>query len=170
MTTPLPLLYREISLTKGQVALVSPHRYEEIKAFKWFATFDRPSGHFYALRNTVNSNGKRFQLSMHRQIMGLGYGDRRQVDHIDRLHTLNNTDENLRIVERWQNARNQGLRSSNASGYKGVFFDNNRGRWVAKIVIYGKQKHLGCFAAPETAYAAYCKAAKAYFGEFAYTI
>jgi hypothetical protein len=32
-----------------------------------------------------------------------------------------------------------------------------------------KQKHLGLFSTPEEAYAAYCVAAKAVFGEFAKT-
>ncbi len=74
---------------------------------------------------------------------------------------------NLRAATRAQNNLNTKRRSDNASGYKGVFWSTQKQRWVARIHIDGKPKHLGSFKVAEDAYAAYCEAAKASYGQFA---
>jgi hypothetical protein len=104
---------------------------------------------------------------MHRQIMGLEYGDPRQVDHVDPNKTLDNTDDNLRLATIADQRHNQRKRKTNTSGFKGVSPDKYPGKWRAAITINGKDKNLGTFATKELAYAAYCSAAKEAFGEFA---
>jgi hypothetical protein len=165
--TPLPeQSYREIKLTQGQVALVSPHRYEEINSFKWYAFWNKLGNCFYAARVVKYSDGKRRIMFMHRQIKGLQDGDPREADHEDHLRTLDNTDDNLRIVDKWQQAQHRRKRRDNTSGYKGVQLCNG-GRWRATITVRGRRIHLGYFSTAKAAYAAYCQAAMEYHGEYA---
>lgn len=88
------------------------------------------------------------------------------VDHIDG-NGLNNTRVNLRVANSTENARNTRLRKDNTSGFKGVTWHKKNRKWRAVIKVDGGQKHLGMFDTLEAAYAAYCKAALHYFGEFA---
>jgi hypothetical protein len=60
-----------------------------------------------------------------------------------------------------------GFRKNNTSGFKGVTWHNVNLQWQARIAVGGKRKSLGYFNTPEEAHKAYCKAAKAHFGEFA---
>lgn len=88
------------------------------------------------------------------------------IDHIDG-NTLNNAWQNLRDVSHENNSRNQKRRSSNTSGYKGVCFDVERGKYRAYINYDKKQNIIGFFDTAEEAYAAYCEAALKYHGECA---
>jgi len=54
---------------------------------------------------------------MHRDIMGLEYGDPHQVDHKKRMNTLDNRRSNLR-VRSIRNQQNVGLRKDNTSATK----------------------------------------------------
>lgn len=47
-----------------------------------------------------------------------------------------------------------------SSQYKGVVFDKNRGKWMARITVNGKKKHLGRFNTEIEAHNAYQKALK----------
>ena len=56
---------------------------------------------------------------------------------------------------------------TSTTGYKGVTFHKRDKAWQAQIRVNGKCKYLGFFKTPELAYAAYCKAAKELYGDFA---
>jgi hypothetical protein len=168
MTSPTPE-YREIPLTHEQVARVSPHRFEEINSFEWSARWSKNAGSYYAVRSSRPINGKRHTILMHRQILGLAYGDPREGDHVDPEDTLNNTDENLRIASVPEQQRNKGLTKSNTSGFKGVSWHKATGKWQAQIMAEMKKKYLGLFDTKELAHAAFCAAAAKYHGEFART-
>jgi hypothetical protein len=77
------------------------------------------------------------------------------IDHIDD-NPLNNKVDNLQIVtHRFNVCKTQGRYSSK---YKGVYWYKNR--WVSRIVIKGKPKHLGRFKCEHAAHHAYQKALK----------
>ena len=162
-----PAKYREIPLTRGQVAIVDAADYEWLAQWKWYAVFVPDVGSFYATRNVRVADGTQRQIRMHRQILGLGFGDRRKGDHIDPSKTLDNRRHNLRVSTNAENCRNRRTHSTNKSGYKGVSWHKASGKWRPQICINGKRQNLGGFDNPTEAYAAYCAAARRLHGEFA---
>jgi hypothetical protein len=76
-----------------------------------------------------------------------------QIDHIDRDKT-NNKLSNLREATISQNQWNRPMNRNNTSGYTGVYFNKQSGKWQAYIRVNNKQKHLGSFANPELAHEA----------------
>lgn len=92
-----------------------------------------------------------------------------KIDHRD-LDKANNRIGNLRPATQSQNMANSAKGPRNRSGFKGVHFGRDASRskpWRASIRQDWKLKHLGWFATPEEAHAAYVAAAKSVFGEFA---
>lgn len=166
MTSP-DQVYRLIPLTQGQCARVSSHRFEELSQHKWCALWSKSTETFYAVRTEI-TDGKRANVYMHRQILGLKFGDRTKGDHRNG-DTLDNTDVNLRIATSLQNNRNRRISRNNTSGYKGVSQDaRNPDLWVAYIKVDGKTKRLGSRNSPESAYEdLYIPAALKHHGEFA---
>ena len=88
-------------------------------------------------------------------------------DHLDHIDgdPSNNRIANLREASPLQNRANARIRRDSGSGFKGVRKEWNR--WSARITIDRKEIHLGAFATPEEAYAAYCRAAEKARGRFA---
>src|SRR6266498_2819191 len=79
---------------------------------------------------------------MHHLILKVTPG--REVDHIDG-NPRNNQRSNLREATRQQNALNQKRRSSNTSGYIGVYWASHANKWAANVRINGKTRFLGYY-------------------------
>jgi hypothetical protein len=152
---------KEIPLTKGKVALVDDADYEWLMQWNWYAWFSPRSKTWYARR----SNGDQ-KLYMHREILRAGQGV--TVDHADH-QTLNNQRYNLRSCSQSLNMANQVISSANSSGFKGVCWDSNRGRWHCGIMVNKRKKNIGRFSSVTDAARAYDAAAVEIFGEFALT-
>jgi len=88
------------------------------------------------------------------------------IDHRDG-NPSNNCWSNLRRATRSQNCANRGVPRNNTCGLKGVSRDGPR--WRATIHRKGRRHYLGNFPTPQAAHAAYAKAARELFGEFART-
>ena len=151
---------KKIPLTQGKFAIVDDEDFDELMKHKWYTYNQR--GYIYAVRHSLDKSGKR--IWMHRSI--INPNENLFVDHRDG-NGLNNTRCNLRVCTKQQNCMNTRLSKRNKSGFKGVYFETNIGKWKAIIVLSGKKKYLGIFDRPETAHAAYIDAAKKYFGDFA---
>jgi hypothetical protein len=82
-----------------------------------------------------------------------------QIDHQDRIRNNNRLD-NLRLATASQNSLNRGVRKNNTSGFKGVSYAKQTGKWWARIVVNGSRQSLGLFNSAEEAARAY-KAAEA---------
>jgi hypothetical protein len=87
------------------------------------------------------------------------------IDHRNR-DSLDDRIDNLRLATRNQQQYNQGIRSNNKSGFKGVSWVQKCQKWHASIQINGKSKNLGYFDDPAKASEAYLKAATDLHGEF----
>lgn len=148
----------KISLTQGKHALVDDKDFERLSQFKWHL---RHNG--YAARNKSRKVGGG-TIFMHRIVLGAPKG--MESDHING-DKLDNRRKNLRICTSSQNKANRNKQSNNSSGFKGVRFNVERGKWCAFIGFKGRSFNLGRFKYRKEAIVAYNKAAKKHFGEFA---
>ncbi len=164
--TPLDPSYRLIPLTQGQFALVSPQHYDWLNQWKWFALWRPKSNTFYAVRNSPRGLGPRHLIQMHRLILGLERGDKREGDHRNR-NGLDNRIGNLRLANHSQQKFNQGLRSDNASGYRGISKKKGRTHWRVEICENGNRHVIGYFRDLGDAIRARKEASEKYHGEFA---
>jgi hypothetical protein len=155
---------KEIPLTHGLFALVDDSDYVILSKYKWHATTIHRDGKVSYRAARTGRPISPIPVLMHRQIMGFPEG--KQVDHING-NPLDNRRANLRICENAQNNRNKGLTKASTSGYKGVSFSKQIGKWRAYIVTNYRQTSLGLFDNPLDAAKAYNVAALKYHGEFA---
>ena len=157
---------RQIPLTQGKVALVDDTDYEWLNCFKWYAHQNHCT--FYAERNVSLSKNEHTVEYMHRLILGLQAGDRRQCDHRDG-NGLNNCRSNLRVCTVAQNQRHQRLHYRNTTGFKGVTRRKRitRNPYIAQIQVNNKHIHLGYYREKNEAKKARLKAEKKYYGDFA---
>jgi hypothetical protein len=152
----------------------------------------RPRSHFnsdrgwrcFNSRFAGNVAGNKFTLSDGKEYFQLGIAGRNyqihrivyainkgvdpggfDVDHIDN-NGLNNKPENLRLATRSENMGNRGKNRNNTSGWKGVYWHDQRQKWVASIKVNGRARYLGLFSNPEDASSAYQRASLSLFGEF----
>lgn len=157
---------RELKLTQGQVVLVDDCDYEWLNQWKWFAWYSKTVRSFYAVRNSPQIKNKQGCIYMHRLILGLEYGDKRQGDHRNH-NTLDNHRDNLRICTHSQSMMNRKSFQNTTSQFKGVHWHKASKKWAAQIKLNKKSKYLGEFRQEIDAAESYNKAAKEYFGDFA---
>lgn len=145
----------------------------DLAEYNWTAV-PHHSGNFYATRHamipTEGQASKSVHIKMHRVILerklGRSLNSHELTDHKNG-NTLDNRRANLRVADKYQNARNVKRPINNKHGHKGVSFHRKTKKWQAEIHVNGKKKYLGLFETPEKAHDAYCEAATKYFGEFA---
>lgn len=104
----------------------------------------------------------------HRLIWKLVHGTEPTViDHWDK-NPNNNRMANLRPATKTTNGGNSKVHINNQIGLKGVGRGNalRTTTFYAAITISGRKIRLGSFPTAEEAHAAYCAAAREYFGEF----
>jgi hypothetical protein len=158
---------RTIPLTQGKEALVDDCDYEYLTQWKW--RFER-GGHRrtgYAVCWDAGSKLRKL-VKMHRLVAERGglTTDGKQIDHVDG-NGLNNCRDNLRLATSSQNRANLRRARNNTSGFKGVQWHRQNGRFRAYIRVAGRQHHLKYFHDPRDAARAYNEAALKHFGEFA---
>lgn len=95
------------------------------------------------------SEGKRYEIQMHRQILGLKPGDTRQGDHMNR-DRLDNRRSNLRIASGARQVQNQNSPATfngkpPESAYRGVYKIKKRGKWTGKWKAVVANHYLGSF-------------------------
>ena len=153
---------RLIPLTQGQWTIVWESDYEWLMQWKW-TSIRQEGGYHYAARS-IRIDGVDTWIRMHRLITNAPDGI--DVDH-EFGNTLDNRRDVLRVASEAENQRNKRKHRDNKSGYKGVTFHPQTGKWRAQIMVDGNKFSLGLFATPELAHAAYCVAAAKYHKEFA---
>lgn len=147
-----------IPLTNGQQAII-----DIVDADLALSKWNDYRG--YVRRNTTWKKATKLHRVILERIIGRSLDSSEMCDHING-NPLDNRRENLRIADKYQNARNRGKSSLNKSGYKGVSRRATTTKWVAQIRVNAKNYHIGLFNTAEEAYAAYCEAGKRLHGEF----
>lgn len=126
-----------------------------VYSYTWYI-FKNQADNFYAKSWTPSINKKRTRITLHTLLTGFNF-----VDHING-NGLDNRRINLRKSNHRTNAMNRKkLRKNKESIYKGVFIQKqtNKGGWLSRIVVNGKQKYLGTFVLEKDAAIAYNEAA-----------
>jgi hypothetical protein len=111
-------------------------------------------------------DGRKYKSSRLAFLYMRGRWPEQMMDHID-CNRANDKWSNLREATPTQNSANRRKERRNKSGYKGVSWFSAAKKWVAHIGDGNTQKNLGYFDDPAEAHAAYFKAAKQRFGEYA---
>ncbi len=144
---------KQITLVNNKgYAEVDDDDYERAIKHRWY--LQKSSSTNYA-QSKYKDNGKWISFGLHQLIMNT-LGTKHKVDHKDR-NGLNNTKDNLRIASHSDNIKNR-RKHRGTSKYTGVNL-HLYGKWLAKININGKQKHIGTFDNEIDAARAYNKAA-----------
>ena len=132
--------YIEIPLTQGQKTKIDRKDFELVRdSGCWCVTRDRYG--FYA-RKGIWQNKRVKKLSLSRFL--LNAPSNLWVDHINH-DTLDNRRENLRLVTPVENTRNRVKHMKGSSRYLGVCWDKASQRWLAQIMVSGKNHNLGRF-------------------------
>lgn len=105
----------------------------------------------------IKVDGKQYKAHRLAWLYMYGTFPNKDIDHINR-NKIDNSIYNLREVSNQQNSWNQKVAKNNTSGFTGVTWYKRVGKWGAYIKVDYKRKHLGFFAAPEQAHAAYLAA------------
>lgn len=143
--------------SKGEEFYFDLEDYDKIKDYCWFINDDG-----YVIGN---NNMTRKLVRFHRLILPVT--EKEQVDHI-KHKTNDNRKSQLRIVTNAQNSMNRVKQPNNTSGVTGVYWDSNKQRWCAEIIINQKKIYLGVYSNFDDAVNARKKAEKKYFGEYSY--
>lgn len=132
-----------VPLTQGRVAIIDATDVDLVRGFRWTARCSPGASDFYAVR------GHRETVLMHRVIIDAPSGF--DVDHANH-DTLDNRRSNLRVASRRDNNRNRRApRVDGVSGYLGVGYHAQTGRWRARVAVDGRRLSLGLFVTAQEA-------------------
>ena len=137
----IPLLDRTGELVEH--AIVDSDNVAHLSQWCW-RLFRAQSSLLYATRGTA-ATGKMQAVMMHREIMGLPrVRNGEEVDHING-NGLDNRRSNLRVLSHAHNHQNRRSNSNSTSQFRGVYWNRQRQKWVAKGKLNGTNYHLGYF-------------------------
>lgn len=149
-----------IPLLNSPLSAIIDDSFAYLSQFQWRELHCPPAKTIYAAA-TID----RKLVRLHRLILGIS-DPKIRIDHHDGTG-LNNTLDNLRIASPSQNTANTPRLSTNTSGFKGVYWCQEKKKWRAQIVFNNKTRSLGRFADPVAAAKTYDTHALVCFGEFA---
>lgn len=156
--------HNRIPLSGGGFARIDLEDFEMLNAFTWRKNRIGRMDYAYAYIGGGRKHPR--QCSMHRLVMGARKGQ--MLDHKNR-NGLDNRKSNLRFTNKKGNEGNSRPRlNKRSSKFKGVQFHAQNKNWLAQLRKNGIATHLGVFKTARQAALAYDRAARVYFGEFAY--
>lgn len=116
----------------------------------------------------IRTHGKLYGSHILAWLYMTGEWPSEDIDHRD-TDRSNNRWNNLREASRAENLRNARAHRDSKAQFKGICWNKQRSKWVAKICVNYKQINLGLFETPQEAHAAYVEASKKLHGEFGRT-
>lgn len=153
---------KKIPLTQNKFALVDDKDFDYLNQWKWCA-----DAKGYAVRSEKRSQtgrDKRNLIRMQREILDAPTD--LFVDHING-DKLDNRRINLRLATPSENMRNRKISYNNKSGYKGVWFNRKKQKYVAYIKFNNRSHVLAHSDDVIDAAHIYNQFAEQIFGEFA---
>lgn len=139
--TAIAIISRKHGTIKTLISTEKLQRAEEFDG-RWYASWDNGTRSFYVLGHITRENGKRSNISLQRWIT---YEPNGEVDHIDH-DTLNNTNQNLRIVSRGENCQNKkGAQKNSKSGRRGVSWNKSSKKWMVQVRANNKVTTVGLY-------------------------
>ena len=149
------IVLRNIEENEIARAIIDKKNIEKVMTYKWRLL----SGKGYVVATHKNK-----PLLLHRFIMGTP--PNMLTDHIN-MDKLDNRECNLRICNDSGNMQNRDELITNKSGFKGVYYHKQTGKWASSITSKGIKKHIGLFDTPKEAAQAYNNIAIKLHGEYA---
>lgn len=120
--------------------------YDLISKYSWHLTSSRKLSY---VQGYIPGNRKATNVKFHRLVMNAPKTT--LIDHING-NTLDNRKGNLRQSTVAENNSNlTRVRKNNTSGYRGVYYNSNAGKWVAQANLNNIRYYLGLFNTPEKA-------------------
>lgn len=114
----------------------------------------------------IGGSGKTFRASNLAWLWMTGEWPSKDVDHVNQSKS-DDRFGNLRLATAQQNKQNSPKYRNNKSGFKGVHFAKDRGRYRAQVSVDGKCRVFGSFATAEEAALARDMAVREVYGDFA---
>jgi len=124
-----------VTLTQGYTAIIDAADADLAAPYNWSARVSTREDRTYAFRRIDGHT-----TYLHRIVMGLVVGDKREVDHIN-SDPLDCRRANMRIATRTQNAHHIRSHRNSSSRFVGVSWHAQTSTWRAAI----GEKHLGLF-------------------------
>jgi hypothetical protein len=146
-------------------ALVDQEDYERVSQHTW-GVLKNKKGHVYFQTMIRKPDGKQTTILLHRFLMNVT-DPKVIVDHKNHDY-LDCRKGELRVCTKAENTQNQRKHRNNTSGFKGVSWHKNAGKYQVQIRVNGKVKHLGLRDCPIQAAKLYDAAAIGLHGEFAH--
>lgn len=144
---------QQIPLSRGMSAVLDDEDFNRLSQYHWCYRPEREGKLGYAIRH-ASAGGTTRTVYLHRQVMGpVPVGHEVIFLNHDRLDCRRC---NLRVVTTQDARRHHRVaRSNSKSGLKGVRFNPDNESWSASLCRNGHQYHIGTYASPEQAVAAY---------------
>jgi hypothetical protein len=144
-----------IKTHNGSVIIADTDEYQRLSKYSWCIS---KTG--YAVANIKGKVTK-----MHRYILAEQICSGLVVDHKNG-NPLDNRKANLRVCTQAENAKNLRIKKTNTLGIKGVRLTKD-GKYNTRIVVDGKEIHLGNYTTVDEAVRHRKDAEEKYYGEFA---
>lgn len=125
--------------------LISANKLQMANEFlwTWYACYNKYTDSFYVQGDMTSGKGCQRTVMLHRWIMNAP--SNLVCDHINH-DTLNNADENLRLITNAENQQNRkGAYRNSSSGIRGVYWEKTRKKWRASVRMNSKSLHIGYF-------------------------
>lgn len=155
---------KSISITGTyNFVIIDDEDYEKVRHLKWYMANGYAQRSDFSRKKSGDSRHS-YPLKMHRVILGLEYGDKNQVDHIN-FDRMDNRRENITTCTASENSSAKPGYSSWCK-YKGVY-RTKKGNFKSCITVNNKTIQLGRHESELSAAIAYNNAALRYRGKFA---
>lgn len=138
-TTLLNISYNDKIVT----TIFNTNHIEKVQRFNW--RISKKKNKFYVCSGTSTANGGKGIVYLHNLICEYIPDGKHKVDHKNG-NSLDNRDENLRIITRMENIQNSIVRcDNNTTKIRGISYDKRFKKYTVDFHYYGRRMYFRCF-------------------------